>query len=334
MTLLHPTILRSFLTGCLLPQGGGGLLRGGGGDSDESCGSDDSGVIVAAAQQLQSLHSSTSPVIKLAPLNDDISQFFDRVMLVDDVNKTVEESGEIMSLDTDNMSVSSLQNIDDNAINTMLQQKLSSYSLDCYPYTFSPLLLFTTNQYFDRGYSNYNAVAAFFHPALADLGLLAMIHHDDDEKVKDHHSPTRSPPRKTPRSSCHFSNSHNDTPHNYEGEGSGINMLHGVIYDRKNMTYDELYNHIVSTQSLVTCCIDAHFTSFQILFGPSSHNNKLYLIYYDPLNPGIRVARGEEDVQTAALFLLMKCKYGDDVHVQENQKYYTGNSASSLQRRV
>ena len=39
-------------------------------------------------------------------------------------------------------------------------------TLDCYPYTFSPLLLFAHGDYFDKGYSNYNSVAAFFAPVL------------------------------------------------------------------------------------------------------------------------------------------------------------------------
>ena len=34
--------------------------------------------------------------------------------------------------------------------------------MDCYPYAFSPLLLFAPSAYFDRGYSNYHAVAQFF----------------------------------------------------------------------------------------------------------------------------------------------------------------------------
>lgn len=34
--------------------------------------------------------------------------------------------------------------------------------LDCYPYTFTPLLLFTSAGYFDKGYSNYHSVASFF----------------------------------------------------------------------------------------------------------------------------------------------------------------------------
>ena len=38
--------------------------------------------------------------------------------------------------------------------------------VDCYPYAFSPLLLFAPSAYFDRGYSNYHAVAQFFSGVL------------------------------------------------------------------------------------------------------------------------------------------------------------------------
>ena len=291
---------------------------------------------------------------------EDMLNDLDETMQDDNDSTTVnnKNDNDDMSIDdnnnnADNMSIT-LRDDDDNddddndAINNMLQQKLSSYSLDCYPYTFSPLLLFTSNGYFDRGYSNYNAVAAFFAPALADLGN-GMSNSDDDGDGEsgvatstaaaaaattspesnrgNHHdqSPTRSPPRKSPRNSTGSDENTSPTHHEVNNGDGGINMLHGVIYDRKNMTYDELFNHIVATQSLVTCCIDAHFTSFQIL-------NSKTLIYYDPMSPNIRVAKGQESVARAALFLLMKCKYGDDVHVQENKNYYTGNSSSSLQR--
>jgi hypothetical protein len=266
----------------------------------------------------------------------------------DDDNNNVEEEDEMSIDNIDNMSVTNhnedYDDDDNDAINNMLQEKISSYSLDCYPYTFSPLLLFTSAKYFDRGYSNYNAVAAFFAPALADLGVKKDEDGDgDDEQIdgedtgvasaaeaaspennRNNQDPSRSPPRKSPRNGGGSDNgsSPNDVPHE-----EGINMLRGVIYDRKNLNYDEVFNHIVATQSLVTCCIDAHFTAFQIL-------NSQCLIYYDPMHPNIRVAFGESAVEDAALFLLMKCKYGDDVHVQENKNYYTGNSSSPLQRKV
>ena len=43
--------------------------------------------------------------------------------------------------------------------------------LDCYPYTFSPLLLFAQEHYFDPGYSNYNSVAQFFASCLEPMGV-------------------------------------------------------------------------------------------------------------------------------------------------------------------
>ena len=64
---------------------------------------------------------------------------------------------------------------------TMMEPyKYKDHSLDCYPYTFSPLLLFSSDGYFDRGYSNYNAVAGFFDPVLrgvrgADDGGVDML---------------------------------------------------------------------------------------------------------------------------------------------------------------
>merc|ERR1712185_465604 len=65
-------------------------------------------------------------------------------------------------------------------------------TLDCYPYTFSPLLLFAHGDYFDKGYSNYNSVAQFFSPPLAALD---------------------------------------------------VNMLENVLYERKNLLYEELLDY-------------------------------------------------------------------------------------------
>ena len=80
--------------------------------------------------------------------------------------------------------------------------------LDCYPYPFSPLLLFAQEQYFDKGYSNYNAVAQFFRPIMP------------------------------------------------------LDMCDNVLFERKNMLYDELLEYVTQRRMLVTCCIDAHFTAF------------------------------------------------------------------------
>ena len=93
----------------------------------------------------------------------------------------------------------------------------------------------------------------------------------------------------------------------------------------KQPSYDDLYNYIVNTKCIVTCCIDAHFTAFQII-------NPKTLLYYDPLSPTLRVAKGEGEVQKVALFLLLKCNYGDNQHIQENKSHYTGATSSGLQR--
>ena len=69
--------------------------------------------------------------------------------------------------------------------------------LDCYPYSFSPLLLFSQSSYFDKGYSNYNAVARFFASVL------------------------------------------------------GNDMLDNVVFDRKNMLYEDLFKHVTTNKSLV-----------------------------------------------------------------------------------
>ena len=50
-----------------------------------------------------------------------------------------------------------------------------SYQLDCYPYTFSPLLLFAPDGYFDKGHSNYNSVAEFFRTALSKVNMLENV---------------------------------------------------------------------------------------------------------------------------------------------------------------
>ena len=43
-----------------------------------------------------------------------------------------------------------------------------------------------------------------------------------------------------------------------------LDMLENVIYERKNMLYEELYNHVTNNKSLVVMCIDSHFTAFQV----------------------------------------------------------------------
>ena len=57
----------------------------------------------------------------------------------------------------------------------MPMEKEGDYWLDCYPHTFSPLLLFSQEDYFDKGLSNYNSVAQFFSPIL-DVDMLDNVH--------------------------------------------------------------------------------------------------------------------------------------------------------------
>lgn len=148
--------------------------------------------------------------------------------------------------------------------------------LDCYPYTFTPLLLFAQSSYFDKGYSNYNSVAQFFSTVI------------------------------------------------------DVNMLENVLYERKNMLYEELLDYVTKNEMLVTCCIDAHFTAFQVINGRTS---KPSLIYYDPLRANLRRASGDS-FTTAAIFFLLKCNYGDSQHIQENKAHYTSVGSSSVKRTI
>ena len=107
-----------------------------------------------------------------------------------------------------------------------MEESGGQVELECYPFTFSPLLLFSSDGYFDKGHSNYNSVAQFFSSCLE------------------------------------------------------VDMLNNVLYDRKNLLYEDLLEHVTEHQMLVTCCIDAHFTAFQVL-------GKHSLIFYDPLKPSL-----------------------------------------------
>ena len=41
-------------------------------------------------------------------------------------------------------------------------------------------------------------------------------------------------------------------------------MLENVVFERKNLLYEELLEQVIARRMLVTCCIDAHFTAFQV----------------------------------------------------------------------
>eukprot|EP00930_Biecheleria_cincta_P037281 TRINITY_DN25573_c0_g1_i1.p1 TRINITY_DN25573_c0_g1~~TRINITY_DN25573_c0_g1_i1.p1 ORF type:complete len:2388 (+),score=410.29 TRINITY_DN25573_c0_g1_i1:162-7325(+) len=146
------------------------------------------------------------------------------------------------------------------------------HELDCYPYSFSPLLLFADG-YFDKGHSNYNSVAQFFSPVLK------------------------------------------------------VDMLENVLYDRKNMLYEELLAHVTQHRMLVTCCIDSHFTAFKIT-GDNS------LIYYDPLSSSLGYVNRADSYQKVVLYFLIKCGYGDSQHIIDNNDHYTGREANAVQRTI
>ena len=131
---------------------------------------------------------------------------------------------DIDDLQGEDVDVSMTDRDTDDANTTELEPyTYKDHTLDCYPYTFSPLLLFSTDGYFDRGYSNYNAVASFFDPVLR--GVLGDDWEDNGgggEEVTD--SPRRS------------SRSPSKSPQKGQGSGGGgIDMLEGVVYERKNM---------------------------------------------------------------------------------------------------
>lgn len=143
--------------------------------------------------------------------------------------------------------------------------EISSLELDCYPYSFTPLLLFAQASYFDKGHSNYNAVCQFFSTVVP------------------------------------------------------VNMLENVLYERTNMLYEALYEHVLHNEMLVTCCIDAHFTGFKVV-----DKKTPCVIFYDPARATLQRVTGSAAVRDFIVFLLLKCNYGESQHIQDNKDYYTG----------
>ena len=112
------------------------------------------------------------------------------------------------------------------------------------------------------------------------------------------------------------------------GEGGlGVDMLRGVLHERKNMLYDELLALVCKEQMLVTCCIEAHFTAFQVLPGGRT------AIYYDPMSAALQFV-DEENLEKFAGFLLLKCSYGDSQHMQEHADHYTGDKGTPTRARL
>ena len=153
------------------------------------------------------------------------------------------------------------------------------FELDCYPYTFSPLLLFSESSYFDKGHSNYNSVHQFFSSG----GVLP----DDVAQT----------------------------------------MATNVLFERKNMLYEDLLEYVTRNEMLVTCCIDDHFTAFQVL---EAGRGRPCLVYYDPTSPHLQLVTDKDGYQKLALYLLLKCNYGDSQHIQENKGHYVTTDASTL----
>ena len=89
-------------------------------------------------------------------------------------------------------------------------------------------------------------------------------------------------------------------------------MLENVLYERKNMLYEDLLHHVASQRMFVSCCIDAHFTAFQVL-------SEKVVIYYDPLKPYLSIISGADQCKRFMTFLMLKCSYGDSQHIQENK---------------
>jgi hypothetical protein len=164
------------------------------------------------------------------------------------------------------------------AFEEVLADASEDVELDCYPYTFTPLLLFAQSDYFDKGYSNFNSVASFFAPITDQMG---------------------------------------------------VNMLENVLFDRKNMLYEDLIDYVIQNEMIVTCCIDAHFTALKIM----NMGSKASGVYYDPLNSSLSRYTGDS-LQTLLAFLLIKCNYGDSQHIQDNTEHYTGSLSSANRRTI
>ena len=74
----------------------------------------------------------------------------------------------------------------------------------------------------------------------------------------------------------------------------------------------------------VTCCIDSHFTAFQVVSDNAC-------VYYDPLKPSLGLVQGAHFTKFVAFFLL-KCNYGDNQHLVENKSYYVGPDSTPTRK--
>jgi hypothetical protein len=250
------------------------------------------------------------------------------------------------------------------------------YDLDCYPYSFTPLLLFAQQgNYFDKGFSNYNSVASFFHTT-----------------IQQALSSTRKVPKEEGDDGVEEQDDGDDEEDTANSNPNNVDMLDNVLYDRKNMLYEELLEYIIQREMIVICCIEEHFTAFKVMSSSGSStkssqaasskesttastsrsgggifgigrskrkDNRNYfesengdpapqsqppqqqtkksnkkpqppcMVYYDPLNSQLQIFRGDA-FYSMAIFLLLKCNYGDSNHIQENKNHYTTNAGAAV----
>lgn len=215
--------------------------------------------------------------------------------------------------------------------------------LDCYPYTFTPLLLFAPSGYFDRGYSNYNAVARFFDPVLLPCGRATRGGNGGTGVGEAPNAATESADGGggRTRASATAAGASNGAAAGGNGGGDGTDdygtdMLYNVVYERTNLTYEDLLTSIFTRQSLVTCCIDAHFTAFQCLLSNADSKKKKpkpAVLYYDPQRSAPSLVQGD-GARSLALYLCMKCNYGDGQHVQDNKDHYVGSGTNTTRRLI
>lgn len=100
-----------------------------------------------------------------------------------------------------------------------------------------------------------------------------------------------------------------------------------ILDDRKNMRYDELYQLTITKRMVVICCIESHFTAFQVL-------SKDRILYYDPLQSDLMLITSEDSCQGFTLFKLLKCAYGDSQHIIEHKDFYTGSDSNALKKLI
>ena len=57
-------------------------------------------------------------------------------------------------------------------------------------------------------------------------------------------------------------------------------------------------------------------------------------VYYDPLKPRLTLVYGGQSMRKFICYLLLKCSYADNSHVQENKGHYMGPDAPPIRRTI